>query len=201
VLRQRKFAKRGRSSAWRPPGSAAVASTPQADPLQPGTPWSWLSTRCYSPAADRPGHVRRAQVDCGGNIQAGQGLTGLDEHQVRRWNLLGRRGTSARLAVVFLTVAADPEHARGPELAGLIPLTPNEIARLLAETIIFPAHDARHQMRWSDGRRPDVPVPRLPRPATHITTHDDLRQEYRSLVLNHCAPPALGWHRSAPAQR
>ncbi len=86
------------------------------------------------------------------NFQAGKGLTGLDEHQVRRWTSWYRWATLAMLAAAFLTIAAAGEHARQPAPAGQIPLTRNEIAHLLA-TLTSPAHDARHRTRWSRWRR------------------------------------------------
>ena len=86
------------------------------------------------------------------NFQAGKGLTGLDEHQVRRWTSWYRWATLAMLAAAFLTIAAATEHARQPAPAGQIPLTRNEIAHLLA-TLTSPARDARHRLRWSRWRR------------------------------------------------
>ena len=87
------------------------------------------------------------------NFQAGKGLTGLDEHQVRRWTSWYRWATLAMLASAFLTIAASTEHARSPDPAGQAPLTRNEIAHLFANLIIKPAHDTRHRIRWSRWRR------------------------------------------------
>jgi hypothetical protein len=87
------------------------------------------------------------------NFQAGKGLTGLDEHQARRWTSWYRWATLAMLAAAALTIAAALEHARGPGPADQVPLTRNEIAHLPAGTILRPAHDAAHQMRWSRWRR------------------------------------------------
>ena len=88
------------------------------------------------------------------NFQAGKGLTGLDEHQVRRWTSWYRWVTLAMLAAALLTIAAALEHARGPGPAHQVPLTHNEIARLLAMVAISPARGAEHRMRWSRwGRR------------------------------------------------
>ena len=47
-------------------------------------------------------------------FQAGKGLAGLDEHQVRRWTSWYRWTTLAMLACAFLTIAAATEHTRGP---------------------------------------------------------------------------------------
>jgi SRSO17 transposase len=87
------------------------------------------------------------------NFQAGKGLTGLDEHQVRRWTSWYRWVTLAMLAAAVLTIAAATEHARGSSAADQIPLTRNEIAHLLSGITIRPAHDTTHRMRWSLWRR------------------------------------------------
>ena len=70
--------------------------------------------RCYSPAPV----TLAALVTVAGlrwtieeNFQAGKGLAGLDEHQVRRWTSWYRWVTLAMLAAAFLTIAAAPEHA------------------------------------------------------------------------------------------
>jgi SRSO17 transposase len=87
------------------------------------------------------------------NFQAGKGLTGLDEHQVRGWTSWHRWVTLAMLASAFLTIAAAAERARNPGPAGQIPLTRNEIASLFAHLITKPADDTRHRLRWSAWRR------------------------------------------------
>ena len=51
-------------------------------------------------------------------FQAGKGLCGLDQHQVRRWCSWYRWVTLAMLAYAFLVVAAVPEHARQPPPLG-----------------------------------------------------------------------------------
>ena len=111
--------------------------------------------RCYAPqqvplAALVKVAGRRWTVE--ENFQAGKGLAGLDEHQVRRWTSWYRWATLAMLASAFLTIAAATEHARTPAPPDQIPLTRNEIAHLLA-TLTSPAHHARHRMRWSRWRR------------------------------------------------
>ena len=87
------------------------------------------------------------------SFQAGKGLTGLDEHQVRTWCSWHRWTTLVMLASAFLTVTAAAEHARNPAPPGQIPLTRNEIARLLAGMAIKPARSIPHQLRWSAWRR------------------------------------------------
>jgi SRSO17 transposase len=109
--------------------------------------------RCYSP---RPVTLA-ALVKTAGlrwtieeNFQAAKGLTGLDEHQVRRWTSWYRWATLAMLAAAVLAIAAATQDT-APD--GLIPLTRNEIAHLLATVILQPAHGPAHRMHWSHWRR------------------------------------------------
>jgi len=87
------------------------------------------------------------------NFQASKGLTGLDEHQVRRWTSWYRWVTLAMVASAFLTITAAAEHARTPDPDGQVPLTRNEIAHLLAVMLFTPAHPHRHRWAWSAWRR------------------------------------------------
>ncbi|MEU8927380.1 IS701 family transposase [Kitasatospora sp. NPDC048545] len=111
--------------------------------------------RCFSP---RPVPVselvrvagRRWTVE--ETFQAGKGLTGLDEHQVRRWTSWHRWVTLAMLAHAFLAVTAATERRDRPAPDGLIPLTGNEIQHLFA-ALISPVHDLAHRLRWSHWRR------------------------------------------------
>jgi len=112
--------------------------------------------RCYSPnpvtlAALVNAAGRRSTIE--ENFQAGKGLTGLDEHQVRRWTSWYRWVTLAMLAAAFLAIAAALEHARSPDPGRQIPLTRNEIAHLLAGAIARPAPEGRYLMLWSCWRR------------------------------------------------
>ncbi|GAA2326631.1 hypothetical protein GCM10010431_56050 [Streptomyces kunmingensis] len=84
-------------------------------------------------------------------FRAGKGLAGLDEHQVRRWTSWHRWVTLAMLAHAFLAVTAAAERC-GPAADDLIPLTCNEIQRLLS-TLTSRAHDLTHRLRWSHWRR------------------------------------------------
>jgi SRSO17 transposase len=135
-------------------------------PSQPGHHWLLIRRnrrtrelafyRCYSPR-----HVPLATlVKVAGqrwtteeNFQAAKGLTGLDEHQVRRWASWYRWTTLAMLGCAFLTITAATEHARSPAPPGQIPLTRNEIAALFTKLVIQPVRDAWHRLRWSDWRR------------------------------------------------
>jgi SRSO17 transposase len=85
-------------------------------------------------------------------FQIGKGLTGLDEHQVRRWTSWYRWTTLAMLAHAFLAVTAATERAR-PTPPGLIRLTCNEIQHLFAVLVLQPVRDILHRLRWSAWRR------------------------------------------------
>ena len=111
--------------------------------------------RCYSPRhVPLPALVKVAGIrwTTEENFQAGKGLTGLDEHQVRRWDSWYRWTTLAMLALAFLSITAASEHTSPPP-ADQIPLTRNEIAALFSALIIAPVTDASHRLRWSDWRR------------------------------------------------
>jgi SRSO17 transposase len=86
-------------------------------------------------------------------FQAGKGLCGLDEHQVRRWRCWYRWVTLAMLAYALLVVAAVTEHARHPAPPGVIQLTCNEIQHLFAALVAVPVADPGHRLRWSWWRR------------------------------------------------
>jgi SRSO17 transposase len=112
--------------------------------------------RCYSPrpvplAALAQVAGRRWAVE--EDFQAAKGLAGLDEHQVRRWDSWYRWTTLAMLATAFLTITAAAEHARSPAPDSQVPLTRNEISRLLATLVIRPMHGIWHRLRWSAWRR------------------------------------------------
>jgi SRSO17 transposase len=86
-------------------------------------------------------------------FQTGKGLTGLDQHQVRRWRSWYRWVTLAMLAHAFLVVAALAERTRHPAPPGLIPLTCNELQRLFAALVAVPIGGVNHRLRWSGWRR------------------------------------------------
>ena len=135
------------------------------DPGKPGCRWLLIRRnrrtrelafyRCYSPRqVPLPILVKVAGIrwTTEENFQAGKGLTGLDEHQVRRWDSWYRWTTLAMLALAFLTIVGATEHTHPPP-AGQIPLTRNEIAALFGSLIIEPTRDTRHRLRWSAWRR------------------------------------------------
>jgi SRSO17 transposase len=111
--------------------------------------------RCYCPRhVPLPALVQVAGIRwiTEENFQAGKGLTGLDEHQVRRWDSWYRWTTLAMLALAFLSIAAATEHARPPP-DDQIPLTRNEIAALFSTLVIEPNRTRQHRLRWSTWRR------------------------------------------------
>ena len=112
--------------------------------------------RCWSPAsASLPTLVRVAGIrwsieTC---FQTGKGL-GLDEHQVRRWDSWYRHTTLVMLAHAILTVIAVHERAQHPPTdQELVPLSVNEIRRLLAKLVINAVHTINHWLGWSTWRR------------------------------------------------
>jgi hypothetical protein len=86
-------------------------------------------------------------------FQAGKGLAGLDQHQVRRWNSWHRWTTLAMLASAFLAVLAATERTRQPPPDDMIPLTSSEIHHLLNVLPDQPVRSTRHRLRWSAWRR------------------------------------------------
>jgi hypothetical protein len=86
-------------------------------------------------------------------FQAGKGLCGLDQHQVRRWRSWYRWVTLAMVAYAFLVGAAVTDHARHPPPLGLIPLTCSELQHLFAALVAVPVADRDHRLRWSWWRR------------------------------------------------
>jgi SRSO17 transposase len=85
--------------------------------------------RCYAP---RPVTLHTLVTVAGQrwrieeSFQAAKGLTGLDQHQVRRWTSWHRWTTLAMLAHAFLAVATATERHAQPAPTGLITLTVND---------------------------------------------------------------------------
>jgi hypothetical protein len=86
-------------------------------------------------------------------FQAGKGLCGLDQHQVRRWRSWYRWTTLSMLALAFLTLLAVTSRARHPTPAGLIGLTRNQLQHLFAALVVLGAAGIDHRLRWSTWRR------------------------------------------------
>ncbi|MFD7447066.1 IS701 family transposase [Streptomyces sp. NPDC059909] len=112
--------------------------------------------RCFSPAPVPLATLVRvagSRWRVEETFQAGKGLVGLDENQVRRFTSWSRWVTLSMLAHAFLAVVRADEHARHPAPDGLIPLTCNEIQRLFTTLVVRPMCDAAHRLRWSAWRR------------------------------------------------
>jgi hypothetical protein len=112
--------------------------------------------RCYAPEVV----PLRALVRVAGrrwtveeSFQAGKGLAGLDEHQVRRWTSWQRWTLLAMVAHALLAVIAASEHALHPASDGLIALTCNEIRRLFVNLVIEPGRSLACPQAWSLWRR------------------------------------------------
>ncbi|WP_435822657.1 IS701 family transposase [Microbispora bryophytorum] len=87
------------------------------------------------------------------SFQTGKGLTGLDEHQVRRWTSWYRWTTLAMLAHAFLAAVTAQERADHPTEPELVPLTLGEIRRLLVRVLIQTARSVTDLLCWSRWRR------------------------------------------------
>jgi SRSO17 transposase len=112
--------------------------------------------RCYSP---RPVPLRTLVSVAGQrwrieeSFQAAKGLTGLDQHQVRRWTSWHRWTTLAMLAHAFLAVATATERGTQPTPTGLIALTVNEFRRLFDALLLTTRHTVTTLLAWSRWRR------------------------------------------------
>jgi SRSO17 transposase len=112
--------------------------------------------RCYAPAPVSLAvlvRVAGTRWTVEETFQAGKGLAGLDQHQVRRWNSWHRWTILAMLASAFLAVLAATERTRQPPPDGMIPLTPSEIHHLLNVLPDQPPRSIRHRLQWSAWRQ------------------------------------------------
>jgi SRSO17 transposase len=87
------------------------------------------------------------------SFQAAKGLTGLDQHQVRRWRSWHRWTTLAMLAHAFLAVTTAAERDTQPTPAGLIALTVNEFRRLFDMLLLTTRRTIASLLAWSHWRR------------------------------------------------
>ena len=87
------------------------------------------------------------------SFQAAKSLTGLDQHQVRRWTSWHRWTTLAMLAHAFLAVATATERDAQPTPTGLIALTVNEFRRLFDALLLVTHHTVTTLLAWSRWRR------------------------------------------------
>ena len=112
--------------------------------------------RCYSP---RPTTLHTLVAVAGQrwrieeSFQAAKGLTGLDQHQVRRWTSWHRWTTLAMLAHAFLAVATATERDTQPPPTSLIALTVNEFRRLFDALLLTTNHTVTSLLAWSRWRR------------------------------------------------
>jgi len=112
--------------------------------------------RCYTP---HPVPLRTLVVVAGQrwrieeSFQAAKGLTGLDQHQVRRWVSWHRWTTLAMLAHAFLAVATAAERDTQPPPTGLITLTVNEFRRLFDALLLAAKRTLATPLAWSTWRR------------------------------------------------
>ncbi|MFD3874272.1 IS701 family transposase [Streptomyces sp. NPDC058623] len=112
--------------------------------------------RCYSPGAvplTTLVRVAGSRWRVEETFQAGKGLAGLDEHQVRRFVSWTRWVTLAMLAHAFLAVVRADEHDRAADPAVLIPLSCNEVQRLFIAIVVQSVHNTAHRLAWSNWRR------------------------------------------------
>jgi SRSO17 transposase len=96
-------------------------------------------------------HVAGTRWKIEESFQSAKQLTGLDQHQVRRWTSWHRWSVLAMLAHAFLSVMTATQPPPDPG-SGLIPLTRNEIRRLLTAAVTS-TQQASHILRWSTWRR------------------------------------------------
>ena len=112
--------------------------------------------RCYTP---HPVPLRTLVVVAGQrwrieeSFQAAKGLTGVDQHQVRRWVSWHRWTTLAMLAHAFLAVATAAERDTQPTPTGLITLTVNEFRRLFDALLLAAKRTLATLLAWSTWRR------------------------------------------------
>jgi len=87
------------------------------------------------------------------SFQAAKSLTGLDQHQVRRWTSWHRWTTLAMLAHAFPAVATATERDTQPATTTLITLTVNEFRRLFDALLLVTQHTVTALLAWSRWRR------------------------------------------------
>ena len=112
--------------------------------------------RCYSP---QPVPLRTLVSVAGQrwrieeSFQSAKGLTGLDQHQFRRWASWHRWTTLAMFAHAFLAGATATERDTTPTPTRLITLTVNEFRRLFDALLLTTRHTITSLLAWSRWRR------------------------------------------------
>jgi hypothetical protein len=143
------------------------------------------------------------------SFQSAKGLTGLDQHQVRRWNSWHRWTTLAMLAFAFLAVATASERDPKSTPDGLIALTVNEfrhrfnallltakhtITSLLAWSRWRRQHQHRWIMHWLAGLVADCAPVAPPCPRLAVDSHDPARLRVAHPLRNQPNKPLLLLH-------
>jgi SRSO17 transposase len=136
------------------------------DPGRPGRHWMLIRRhrrtaepaffRCYAPGPTPLKDLvavagRRWAIEEG--FQTGKGLTGLDQHQVRRWTSWYRWTVPAMPAHAFLAALTAAERNGRPATGDLIPLTLAEIQRLFTRLTSAIPRSTAEILRWSQWRR------------------------------------------------
>ncbi len=119
--------------AGRMPAAQYAASSPAAAWQRHSVGNGSKGPRWYSPRRAplrAPLRVAGPRWRIEANFQAAKELTGLDQHQVRRWKSWHRWTTLAMLAHAFLAVATAIERDHAPAPGGLIAHTVNEFRHL-----------------------------------------------------------------------
>ena len=122
------------------------------------------------------------------SFQAAKGLTGLDQHQVRRWTSWHRWTTLAMLAHAFLAVATATERDAQPTPAGLITLTVNEFRRLF-DALLLATNHTLDQPAGLVTLAPTTPTPSPPMPLP--TTRTPMITNYGCSTSRTSARPAV----------
>jgi hypothetical protein len=111
--------------------------------------------RCWSPqpvSLPTLTHVAGLRWPVESCFHDSKGLTGLDEHQVRTWTSWHRYTTLVLAAYAFLAVLAaaqpKPPPSMTPDPHTPIPLSINEIRRLLHHTFIHANSSMRRALQW-----------------------------------------------------
>jgi hypothetical protein len=112
--------------------------------------WSNQMEDLQPPGPCRTGKYRQVPQKSRGGAK---GLTGLDQHQVRRWTSWHRWTTLAMLAHAFLAVAPAAQRDAQPTPNGLITLTVNEFRRLFDALLLTTRHTITTLLAWSRWRR------------------------------------------------
>ncbi len=103
----------------------------------------------------------------------------MDQHQVRRWTSRHRWVTLAMLAHALLTVITAQERAARPALHGSIPVTVNEVRRLVDALLLQPNHTPQRLQQWSRWPRRHQAEPEPVTTANATNHHDhELRLQY-----------------------